>query len=80
MKGNIIPLAVGDISLPVDTGFAPFDVRYLPTPTSDPKPICSSDQRRGEPIQSHRSIFRKRDSILSRGSREMSTFSSLSNF
>jgi hypothetical protein len=32
MMGNIIPLAVGDIGLPVDTGFAPFDVRYLPTP------------------------------------------------
>ena len=27
MKGNIAPLAVGDLSLPEGTHFAPFDVR-----------------------------------------------------
>jgi hypothetical protein len=36
LKGNITPLAVGDLSLPEDAHFSPFDVSQLLIPVSHP--------------------------------------------
>ncbi len=41
LKGNIIPLTVGDLSLPEDGYFAPFDVSLLFIPVSVPGSFVS---------------------------------------
>ena len=79
MKGNTAPLAVGDLSLPEDTHFAPFDVRRRLAPMSDPGFIRSPGQHTGGPIQSHRIVFRRCDSLLPRGSCDIRTLSLLTS-
>jgi hypothetical protein len=43
LKGNITPLAIGDLELPGDARFAPFDVRRPFNPKYDPRFICVLD-------------------------------------
>ncbi len=40
LKGNITLLAVGDLSLPEDACFSPFDVSLLFISVSQPRLIC----------------------------------------
>lgn len=75
LKGIITPFAVGDLSLPEDACFAPFDVSWLLISVFRPRLICVPARRIAEPSQSHRSVFGVRDSLPSRGPCVMRIFS-----
>ena len=67
LKGNVTPLAVGDLSLPEDAYFMPFDVSQLLISAYCPRFIYVPARRTGEPSQSRLSDFGVRNSLLSRG-------------
>ena len=75
LKGNITSLAVGDLSLPENACFAPFDVSQLLVPVSYPKLIFVPARRTGVPSQSRRSVFGVCDCLPSRCSCVMRMFS-----
>jgi hypothetical protein len=67
LKGNVTSLAVGDLSLPEDACFTPFDVSHLLIPVSHPRLICVQACCTGGPSQSRRPVFGVRDGLPSRG-------------
>jgi hypothetical protein len=56
LKGEIAPLAVGDLSLPENPHFVPFDVRQV-LPAFCPRLICWPAFLTGEPNQSRFPVF-----------------------
>jgi hypothetical protein len=65
LKGNITSLAVGDLILPEDASFEPFDVSWLLVSLSRPWFTWVPARSTGEPSQPRRSVFGGRDCLLS---------------